>query len=72
VAALRDQVNIAMLPYFAQTGWLIQRRVFDPPPRRFERVKKLPMVNAQLSFVIGGGALRNLFLKMPRRRRIRK
>jgi hypothetical protein len=58
--------------YFAQTGWLIQRRIFDPPPRRFERVKKLPMVNDQLSVVIGGCASRNIFLKMPRRRRIRK
>jgi hypothetical protein len=26
-------------------------------------VKKLPIVNAQLSFVIGGGASRSLFLR---------
>jgi hypothetical protein len=37
-----------------------------------EGVKKWSMVNSQLSFVIGGGASRNHFLKMPRRRRIQK
>jgi hypothetical protein len=37
-----------------------------------EGVKKWSMVIGQWSFVIGGGASRNLFLKMPRRRRIRK
>jgi hypothetical protein len=39
---------------------------------RAEGVKKWSMVNSHLSFVIGGGASRNHFLKMPRRRRIQK
>jgi hypothetical protein len=37
-----------------------------------EGEKKLSLFNVQLSFVVGGGASRNLFLKMPRRRGIRK
>jgi hypothetical protein len=40
--------------------------------RLYEGVKKCSMFNVQLSVVIGGGASRYLFLKMPRRRRIRK
>jgi hypothetical protein len=32
----------------------------------YEGVKKWSMVNSELSYVIGGGASRNHFLKMPR------
>jgi hypothetical protein len=38
----------------------------------FGESKKWSLVNVQLSFVIDGGASRNHFLRMPRRRRIRK
>ena len=56
---LRDQVKIAKPPCSAQTGWLTQKRLFDPPPVTFPSLlEHTPGFDSQLLHACNqGGSL---------------